>query len=284
MTRGPAEAELDALVGRDGPDLSVWAGTVDGSAWLTRRPDAVHLAASTMKLPLVVALHRLAEQRAVDLDEEVRVHADFRSAGDGGPYEVTQDYDNDDEPWKRLGRTATLRWLAERAIVRSSNLATNLLVERVGVDATDEVYAAVGATGCALRKGIQDRRADMASTVTADGLARVVAGLVSGRLLPPAAAAEVERLLAASQWNDAIPAGLPDGAYVANKSGWTDDVCHDVGVVRPAGEPPLVLAVLSTRRPGLVTEAQACAFLADAVAVVWRHRPPSSREARRGTQ
>jgi len=217
-----AAAELDRLAARDGTVLSVWAGALDRTGWLTRLPDVVHQAASTLKLPLVIAAHRLAARGALDLDVPVPVSARFASVADGSAYELTPDYDNDDEPWNRLGAEVPLRWLMARAIVRSSNLATNLLLDRVGTDAVNEVYDQVAASGCRLRRGIQDipaSDAGIANTATASGLAAVVSGLLDGRLLAAAPAAEVERLLAAGEWNDAIPAGLPVGTYVAHKAG-----------------------------------------------------------------
>jgi beta-lactamase class A len=271
------ESELDRLAARDGTVLSVWAGTPDGTGWLARLPDVVHPAASTLKLPLVVAAHRLAESGRLDLGEPVEVTARFASAADGAPYDLTPDYDNDDEPWQHLGRTVPLRWLMERAIVRSSNLATNLVLERVGTDAVNDVYDRVGAARSRLRRGIQDTRADevgLANTGTASDLAVVMCGLLGGRLLTAATAAEVERLLAASEWNDAVPAGLPPGTYVAHKSGWTEDCCHDVALVRPVDEPPLVLSIFTTTRlPG----DKAHAVVAEAAAVVWRNRPGQRR-------
>lgn len=272
-----AQDALDRLAARDGTVLSVWAGAADGTGWLTRLPNAVHLAASTLKLPLVVAAHRLAVAGRLDLDEPVRVTARFASAADGAPYDVTPDYDNDEEPWQHLGRSVPLRWLTERAIVRSSNLATNLVLERVGTDAVNDVYDRVGATTSRLRRGIQDTRADdvgIANTATASDLAAVVRGLLTGRLLTAPAAAEVERLLAASEWNDAVPAGLPPGTYVAHKSGWTEDCCHDVALVRPVDEPPFVVSIFTTTR---LPEDAAHRVVAEAAAVVWRNRPGRRR-------
>ena len=272
-----AAAELDRLAARDGTVLSVWAGGPDGTAWLTRLPDVVHAAASTLKLPLVIAASREAVAGRLDLDDPVPVAPRFTSAADGSAYELTQDYDNDDQPWRRFGESVPLTWLMERAIVRSSNLATNLLIDRVGIEAVNQVYDLVGATRSRLHRGIQDTRAGdagIANTATACEMASVVCGLLEGRLLSPTAAAEVERWLAASEWNDAIPAGLPPGTYVAHKSGWTDDSCHDVGVVRPVGEDPFVLSIFTTTR---LADQAAHAVVAEAAAVAWRHRPAAAK-------
>jgi len=273
------EDELDRLAVRSGTVLSVWAGAPAGTAWLTRRPDAVHHAASTLKLALVIAAHRLAVTGRLRLDASVIVQPVFASAAGGAPYEVTADYDNDDQVWRRLGEPVPVWWLMERAVVRSSNLATNLLLEQVGTSAVDEVYDAVGAVRSRLRRGIQDTRAaerGIANTATAADLAAVLCGLLSGRLLDPAAADAVESLLAASEWNDGIPAGLPAGTYAAHKVGWTDECCHDVGVVRPAHDDPFVLSICTSTRTGNGTgrtEAEAHAVVAEAADIAWRHRP-----------
>jgi beta-lactamase class A len=268
-----AATELDRLAARTGTGLSVWAGPAAGPPWLTRRPDTVHPAASTLKLPLVIAAHQLAAAGRLDLDELVLVQSAFASAADGASYELTADYDNDDDVWSRLGAAVPIGWLLERAVVRSSSLATNLLLERVGTTAVNDVYTAVGAERSRLRRGIQDTRANtlgIANTGTAADLAAVVCGLLSGLLLDRPGAAAVERLLAASEWNDAIPAGLPPGTYVAHKSGWTDECCHDVGVVRPAGGHPVVLSIFtSTSLP----QAAAQAVVAEAAGICWRLRP-----------
>nr|MDQ3307369.1 class A beta-lactamase-related serine hydrolase [Actinomycetota bacterium] len=134
----PDAAELlDALAAEHDAVVSVWMGGVDGVAWLARDAAHVHPAASTMKLPLLVALYRAVERAELRLDDEIEVRAVLDSVVADRTYETTQDYDNDEEPWGHLGRTATLGWLGSRAIVRSSNLATNLLIDILGLDAVN---------------------------------------------------------------------------------------------------------------------------------------------------
>ena len=53
-------------------------------------------------------------------------------------------------------------------------------------------------------------------------------------------------MLAAQEHRDQVPAGLPEGVYVANKTGWVDGVAHDVALVRPDDGAPYVLALCST--------------------------------------
>ena len=211
----------------------------------------LHPAASTLKLPLVMAAHRLAGAGRLDLDEQVRVTSRFTSRPTGPPYELTPDYDNDDEPWQRLGGTAPLRWLMERAIVRSSNLATNLLIDRVGLDAVNEVYDPVGATASRLRRGIQDTRADDPRHRQHRHGCRPGSRRVRAARRPAARSARGRRGGAAAggqRVERRHPRRSAAGTYVAHKAGWTDDCCHDVAVVRPVDEPPFVLSIFTGTR------------------------------------
>jgi beta-lactamase class A len=266
------EAALDDLARDNDATISVWMGGLHGQPWLSRDAGHVHPAASTMKLALVTALLRAVDAARLVLEEEIPVRAVLPSRAPGGTYETTRDYDNDDLPWERLGRTAPLGWLAERAIVRSSNLATNLLLDRLGVDAVNAVYAAAGATSARVERGIQDEAAmaaGLTNSVTAADLAAVVGALARRVIASPQSCRRIEAILARCEDADAAAAGLPAGTYFAHKTGWFDGVCHDVGLVRPDGEPAFVLVVL-TGAP--LDDTRAHRLVADTAAICWEHR------------
>lgn len=259
-------AEHDATV-------SVWMGGLDGTPWLRHHDDTEHPAASTLKLPLLIAVYAAAESGTLRLDEELDVHAEFDSVVTDRTFTMTADYDNDPQPWTLIGERASIGWLAERAIILSSNLATNLLIERVGMAPVNAVYERVGAHRSRLRRGIQDEPANAAglfNTATAADMAAVLLAMLDDRFTEPATSTELERILAACRTNDAIPAGLPVGTYVAHKTGWIDDACHDVALVRPDGESPFVLSVYSGAR---MDEPAIHRLVADVAAACWQERP-----------
>ena len=266
-------ALVDARLG-DAARVSVWAGTPDGTAWFTREPDTRHYAASTMKLPLLVAAYRRAERGELDLDRAVPVHNRHRSAHDGSVFALDQEDDQDDETWDRLGSEVDLRTLARHAIVKSGNLATDLLLEHVG---TAEVAAVLRDAGCSpatlLPRGIGDavaREHGLDNLVTAGDLARVIGGVAAGTLAGADTCAAVEAVLAGQEHRDQVPAGLPEGTYLANKTGWVDGVAHDVALVRPDDGAPYVLAVCTTAD---ADEQTLYAVHAAVSRAVWEARP-----------
>jgi beta-lactamase class A len=269
-------SRLDERITRlaDGHDavVSVWMGGIEGTRWFGRDENHVLPAASTMKLPLLVALHRADERDGPRLADTVEVRAVLDSVVPGQTYETTRDYDNDDQPWERLGETVSLGWLGERAIVRSSNLATNLLLDALGLAPVNAVYSDSGAVGCAVRRGIQDAPGGgqgWSNEVTASGLAAVLLGIARRELASPAACEEVERVLAACEHRDGVGAAVPPGTYLANKTGWIDDHCHDAALVRPEGEPPFVLVVLTAAR---LDEDAGHRLVAEVARICWEHR------------
>jgi beta-lactamase class A len=272
------EADLAALSGV----VSVWCGPPGGPPAYARDPDATHYAASTMKLAVMAAAYRLAEEGALDLDDEVRVHDDFGSAvGDGAVYHSTADYDSDPLPWERLGHTASLRWLVRRMIVRSSNLATNLVLERVGLPAVAAAWAATGARHSVVTRGIQDYAAQDAgrsNLVTAADLAGMLGALQARTLASPTACAQMLDVLLDQEMKADVVQGLPPGTAVAHKNGWVDNVRHSAALVLPTDAAPYVLVTCVSAE---LDEAAGCAVVARVAAASWADRNGLSQPPRK---
>lgn len=253
--------------------LSVWCGDQAGVPRLVQDADVTHYAASTMKLPLLVAAYRRHERGELDLDAPVPVHNRFASAYDGSPFSLSQEDDQDDDTWARVGGSATLRLLARHAIVKSGNLATDLVLEHVGTCEVADVLRDAGCSGATtLPRGIEDataRQAGLDNLVTAADLARVMAGVGAGTLASAETCRAVEAVLADQEHRDKIPAGLPPGTYVANKTGWVEGVAHDVALVRPEDGPPYVLAVCTSSD---LSDAEASAVIARVSTTAWEER------------
>ncbi len=255
--------------------FSLWCGPVEGPAWVEHRADETHYAASTIKLAVVIAAHREHEAGRIDLDGPLRIHADFESRADGSPFTMDRDEDSDPAPWRRIGTEVSLRWLCLRAIVRSSNLAANLILDAVGITAVSETFAALGATDSRVSRGIDDsaaRRAGLQNVVTAADLARTLQALHAGTAAGAAACQDVLAFLGAQQINDAIPAGLPAGTRVAHKSGWVDGISHDAGVIYPSpaqGGDPFVFVMCTTSD---LDEQAGLELIAAGAAAAWADR------------
>lgn len=207
-------------------------------------------AASTIKLAILLALFRSAETGPLRLTDRLHVRNRFRSQGDGSPFFLQADRDGDPELYKSVGRTASLQSLAETMIVRSSNLATNLLLDYLGVPFVAGVLDAAGLSALRCLRGVEDEAAfakGLNNQVTAEALLTFFRRAHEAKILSPESRDRVFDILFQQRFNGMIPAGVPDAAKarVAHKTGEISTVCHDVGMVFLPGRAPYALAILT---------------------------------------
>jgi len=251
-------------------EFGVWLGRLDGVPVFEHEAERTHYSASTMKLPVAMAMMRKVEAGELALDQPVTVHNDFASAADGR-FGVDPDEDEAPATWTKLGTAVPLGWLATEMITRSSNLATDLVLEQVGVDAANQILteSALRGSGSVIRRGIDDgpaQRAGISNLMSPAGLAGV---LVAVGNQTGASGDYLRDLLAGNQWNGEIPALLPPGTRVEHKNGWDTRIRHDGGIVRPTDADPFVLVVCTTSD---LPDSEAQKLIASIALEAWNHR------------
>jgi beta-lactamase class A len=218
-----------------------------GDSLLVDGHRVVH-AASTMKVPVMLELFRRADAGALSLQDSVAVRNTFRSIADGSAYALSPEDDSDREIYAAVGGARPLRELMDRMITRSSNLATNLLIDLAGPRRIAGTLEGLGASEVQVLRGVEDGpayRAGMNNTATAYGLMRLLEGIAAGRAASPRATEEMLEILGRQEFREMIPSGVPEGVRVANKTGWITGINHDAAIVFPEGRPPYVLVVLT---------------------------------------
>jgi beta-lactamase class A len=266
------ERRLDAVLAGAGGEVALAYHDLGTGATVLRNPRLSVHAASTMKVPVMLALFREVDRGALRLDQPVPVRNEFRSIVDGSPFALEQEEDGDPELYGALGQSRPLEELMRRMIVRSSNLATNLLIELARPERVMELMRALGARDIRVLRGVEDEKAYEAglnNTTTAYDLMLVLRAIAERRAVTPAASEAMLAILAAQEFKEKIPAGLPAGVVVANKTGDITGIHHDAAIVLPAGEPPYVLVVLTR---GFADEAAANALIAAVSRAVWEAR------------
>src|SRR5947207_7757828 len=220
------------------------------------RPDSLLLdanvrfhAASTMKLPVMIQIFRDADAGLLRLEDSLAVHATFPSLVDGSPFAVDKADDSDSTLYLRAGGKASIRELLELMITRSSNLATNLLIELVGAARAQASARALGAWSIQVLRGVEDGkayRAGLNNTTTARDLGVLLTAIALHRAASRPSCDTMLAILGRQEFNEGIPAGLPRGTRVAHKTGWIGEVVyHDAAVVYPDRGGSYVLVVLT---------------------------------------
>ncbi len=225
-------------------------------------PDLAFHPASTFKTCVMMEVYRQAEQGEFSLDDELPVRNEFPSLADGSPYSLSPEDDAEKDLYTRVGSSLPICDLVQRMITISSNLATNILIQRVTPEKTTAFMRKLGADGLLIRRGVMDRKAfqnGLNNVATARSLKHIFERLEKRQVVSPAASEAMLEILSRQQFNEMIPAQLPPGIRVAHKTGWDDEIYHDSGIVYPAQGGPFVMVVLTS---GLVEENQAHRFVA----------------------
>jgi beta-lactamase class A len=243
---------LTRIASVPGAEVGFWFQDLVTGETLGLRDTLTFHAASTMKVAVMVELMRRADAGRVDLDTRIRLGNDFHSIVDGSVFHLRKEDDSDPALYDRIGAPISLRELNHRMIVRSSNLATNALLEYLTPDSVATTLRTLGFTGVTVRRGVEDTKAYEAgrnNTVTARGLGELLAAIETGRLTSRWATTHMRWTLLRQEFNEEIPAGLPPGVRVAHKTGWITGTTHDAAIVYAPGRAPFVLVILTRSIP-----------------------------------
>lgn len=209
-------------------------------------------AASTIKVPVLLAVFAAIEQHRFEPHSRVHVRNRFLGVVDGRPFRVAEERDANAEVHAALGRMLTVHELAGHMIATSSNLATNLLLDLVGVEAARASLARLRLGGIDLQRGVEDEvawEAGLNNRVTAAGLCDAFRLIEDGEAISSEASKAMLDILHQQRFRSGIPAGLPEDARVAHKTGEISTIAHDAGIVYLDGRDAYVVVILTEWAP-----------------------------------
>ena len=225
-------------------------------------------AASTIKVAILLAVYGEIDHGRLVPQSRVHVRNRFLSAYDGSPFRILADRDADSEVHAAIGKTMRINELALHMIATSSNLATNLLLDLIGLETVHRAIERFGLTGIDVRRGVEDEKAydhGIVNRVTANGLVALLRLIAEERAYSPELSREMLDILHQQEFKKGIPARLPRDVRVAHKTGDISTVAHDAGVVYAPGRKPYVVAILTEWRADAGSRSPTIASISHAV-------------------
>ena len=245
MSESPARAQVEQIIKASGAEIGIAFQMLDGSQELFLNADQSFHAASTMKVPVMIELFAQVHSGKFKLDDQLPIKNEFKSLVDGSPYTLDAGDDSDADVYKAIGTSWTIRQLCEAMITKSSNLATNLIIEKLGVDNIRARVHSLGADGMQVLRGVEDTKAFQAgknNTTTARGLLILLKAIADNQAGDPDSCKQMLDILKRQTFNEAIPSGLPAGTVVAHKTGEITGAHHDAAIV--FAPKPFILVIL----------------------------------------
>lgn len=220
---------LKALPG----EISVYAEDLVTGESFAFQPDLPLVAASVIKIPILIEAFRQQQEGLLSMDEVFSVRPEQKMPSCGA-----LSYLHD-------GLQVTLRDLCVLMIILSDNSATNMLIDRLGIENVNQTLRALGLNKTTLRRRLFDREASrrgIQNHITAGEMALLLKKLCRGQCVSPEADGEMLSIMKNQRLNGKIPFFLDD-FEIAHKTGEDDGITHDVGVVYAAH--PILLCFAS---------------------------------------
>ncbi|MEW6083770.1 MAG: serine hydrolase [Chloroflexota bacterium] len=219
---------------------------------LNFRADEPFHPASTIKVHVMMEVFHQAEQGILSMEDQIPVHNSFTSIADGSSFSLDVRDDSDSSLYGRIGQTESVRELTRLMIVRSSNLATNILLEKVGAENVNALIESLGIQGVTILRGVEDNAAfqrGVNNRATARGLTQTMRVIAEERVVSKGASDEMIGIMLGQEFNESIPALIPRSVKVAHKTGWTGEFYHDTGIVYPENRKPYAISIMTCGFP-----------------------------------
>ena len=226
---------LDIDRGLDGVMGVAIVDLTDGHKYLLHAND-VYPQASSIKICVLAELYRQAQQGKLKLTDLYTVNA----------ADLVQD--SDIMGGLTPGVTQiTLRDLATMMVAVSDNSATNVLIDRVGMDNVNAFLKAQGLRDTRLRRKMMDLKAaaeGRENVSTPNEMLNLLQALYRDEILNKEMTADFFKVLSTHK-DSWIPRNLPDDLRIADKPGALEGVRNDSGVIF-VDKRPYVLCVMTT--------------------------------------
>lgn len=184
--------------------------------------DTQFMAASIIKLPILVEALRRLEYGEISNSEKITITKDVKVPSCGA---LTYMHD---------GIEVTIRDLCNLMIILSDNTATNVLMDRLGFDSINKTIKDLGLKNTiATRKmyDMESKKLGNENYFSLEDMAVLLDSIHNEVLISKNVSKEIKDIMKEQQINHKIPYYIPEDITILHKTGEADGITHDIGIV-----------------------------------------------------
>ncbi|HYE81938.1 MAG TPA: serine hydrolase [Clostridia bacterium] len=178
--------------------------------------------ASTIKLAIMSELLNRVNEGSIKLEDTIELTEGMKTGGDGIFKELN------------CGHRFTLEEIMTMMIIVSDNMATNILINLLGMDNINATIKKLGLKNTKLQRKMMDSQAareGRENLITANDLAYILELIYHGRNINKKYSDMMLSILKRQQVRGRLDLYLPEEVLVAHKTGDLDRLEHDAGIV-----------------------------------------------------
>jgi beta-lactamase class A len=231
----PLKTAVQSLVA-DNPNLTpgVFVVDLDNGGYVDVNASSSFPAASTIKIPILVAFFQDVDSGKIRLDESLTMQKEMVVGGSG------------DMRFKPVGTQFTALEVATKMMTISDNTATNMLITRMGgIEALNQRFRSWGLTITTIRNPLPDLQGT--NTTSPKELGNLMAMVNQGNLVGMISRDRILDIMRKTVRNHLLPTGLGQGATIAHKTGDIGTMLADAGLVDLPTNKRYIVAVMVKR-------------------------------------
>ena len=219
------------------PDIkmAVFLTDLDSGGFVNIKGSNAIAAASTIKIPLLVAFLQDVDAGKARLDEQLVISKDVIVGHAGGlQYEPVG---------TKISALETLTLM----IIISDNTATNMILKRIGGKAVaNQRFQSWDLNSTVIRNPLPDLTGT--NTTSPEDLVNLLSSVEQGKILSPRSRDRLMDIMRRTKTNTLLPQGIPPEARIAHKTGDIQSVVGDAGIIdMPSGKRYIISAI--AKRP-----------------------------------
>ncbi|MGF1485708.1 MAG: serine hydrolase [Prochloraceae cyanobacterium] len=191
---------------------------LDDGSYVDIEANTATSAASTIKIPILVAFFQDVDAGKIALDEMLTMNKEAIAGGSGSMQ------------YRKPGTQFSALETATKTIVISDNTATNMLIERMGgAEVLNKRFLSWGLKNTVINNPLADLKGT--NTTSAFDLAYVLALVERGDLLSLRSRDRFFGIMRKTRTKTLLPQGLGKGAVIAHKTGDIGTILADAGLI-----------------------------------------------------
>lgn len=207
---------------------------LDRGAYVEVNSSSTFAAASTIKLPILVAFFQDVDAGLLRLDEQLTLRREHVATGSGSMQ------------YHQLGTQYSALEAARMMITISDNTATNMLIEGLGgIDVLNQRFKSWGLRTTVLRNPLPDLEGT--NTTNPRDLAYLMAHINQGNLTSGRSRDRMLEIMGRTETTPLLKPGLGEGATIAYKTGNIGSMIADVGLISLPNGKRYIAAVMVNR-------------------------------------
>ena len=212
---------LDGLRSQKGT-VGFWFEDMVTGEELGYRENEQFPAASVIKLPMFMYLSKLDAEGKISMDEKIQTKPEDRVPICGALTLFTNEPECD------------IRTLCNLMISLSDNMATNILIDRLGIEEYARGFREMGLQGTVLERKLYDTAGEkkgLRNKIVPKEMGMLLKEIYERSFVNPRVSEDIENTLCLQQINHKICGGLSEYYRIAHKTGEDDYLSNDVGLI-----------------------------------------------------